>query len=284
VRVPRHVIDARRERLAQMIERHRYLPLRELCRLLGVSEATARRDLTALAGEKRITRTYGGALSEFNDRFPSFRERITHGARAKARIARAARALIEPGGTYYLDSGTTIYALAEALREEPIGPITVVTCNIPVGEVLSALPGVEVYHVAGQLLPRQSVLLGETARRSLEFWRFDAVFLSAEGMNAEGIWNSQQAIVEQQRTAMRQARRSVFCIDGSKLGRVAPHFLCAWPEMDLLLTEVPLVKLQKAGLRLSERNCPGVTVTAGKEAGAAAEEERGPEQLPVHFL
>ena len=48
MKVPLHVVYARRERLAQMIEQHRYLPVKELCRRLGVSEATLRRDLRAL--------------------------------------------------------------------------------------------------------------------------------------------------------------------------------------------------------------------------------------------
>ena len=40
-----------------------------------MSEATARRDLVVLAGRNQIVRTHGGALSEYNRRFPSFRER-----------------------------------------------------------------------------------------------------------------------------------------------------------------------------------------------------------------
>ena len=46
MRVPIHVVEARREKLAALIERYRYLPVGELCRHLGVSEATARRGPT----------------------------------------------------------------------------------------------------------------------------------------------------------------------------------------------------------------------------------------------
>src|SRR5882757_7297390 len=109
-----HVVRARRERLGQLLEQHRYLPVKELCRRLGVSEATARRDLAALVDEKKITRTYGGALHEFNDRFPSFRDRQGQGARAKEKVARMALAYFEPDRTYFFDSGTTIFALAQA--------------------------------------------------------------------------------------------------------------------------------------------------------------------------
>ena len=136
-----HIVRARRERLAQLLGQHRYLPVKELCRKLGVSEATARRDLAALVQDGKITRTYGGALSEFNDRFPSFRERQRQASRAKGKIGNAGLALIEPDHTYFFDSGTTIFALAEAFRDHPITPVTIVTCNMPVSEMLAAIPG-----------------------------------------------------------------------------------------------------------------------------------------------
>lgn len=250
MKVPLHVVKARRERLAELITQHGYLPVHQLCERLKVSEATARRDLSALVTEKRIKRTYGGAVSESDDRFPSFTERRDHARVAKAQVAAAALALIKPEQTIFLDAGTTMHALAEAFRERPVVPLTIVTSNIPVAELLSGIPAVDVFLLAGQLLHRQAVLLGETARRSLEFWRFDAAFLSAEGMDLLGLWNSREAIVEQQKAVIRRSRRSVFCLDGSKLKRTAPHFLIPWKKLDALLTDVPRKKLEVAGIRL----------------------------------
>ena len=275
-----HVVLARRERLAQLLEHHRYLPVQELCRRLGVSEATARRDLAALVGEKKITRTYGGALHEFNDRFPSFRERQAHGSRAKRKIARAALAFFEPDRTYFFDSGTTICAVAEAFRDHPVTPVTVVTSNLPVGEMLASIPGVQVFQLAGQLLHLQSTLLGETAQKSLEFWNFDVAFLSAEGMDARGLWNSQAAIVELQKVVLRRTGRNVFCIDGSKLNRQAPHFLIGWDEVDTLLTDVSNGRLVSAGISLGERQ----RTAAMAPLARASAEPAGQGDFPVHIL
>lgn len=252
MKVPLHVVKARRERLAAMIAEHGYMPVGELCRRLEVSEATARRDLSALAEEKKIKRTYGGAVSEFDNRFPSFAERCNQARPAKMQIANAAIALITPGLTYFLDAGTTVYAIAEALRQCPITPLTVVTSNIPVGEMLASIPGIQVFLLAGQLFTRQSVLLGETAVKSLQFWRFDGAFLSAEAMDSEGIWNSQEAIVEQQRVVVSRSTRTVFCLNGEKLNRTAPHFLLPWSRVDTLLTEVPHKTILSSGIKLPE--------------------------------
>src|SRR4051812_50149284 len=75
MRVADHVVQARRQRLAGLLARHHYLSLGDLCERLEVSEPTARRDLAALEAEQAITRTHGGALVEYNQKFPSFRDR-----------------------------------------------------------------------------------------------------------------------------------------------------------------------------------------------------------------
>src|SRR5688572_19226460 len=109
MKVPLHIVEARRAQLAGILASEGYLPLAEVCQRLGVSEATARRDLAALAGENAITRTHGGALVEYSQRFPSFRERLAEGDDAKRRIAVAARRLLKGGMTIWCDGGTTVY-------------------------------------------------------------------------------------------------------------------------------------------------------------------------------
>lgn len=294
MKVPAHVIEARREKLAALIEQHRFLPVKELCRRLGVSEATMRRDLAALEEEKRITRTFGGALTEFNDRFPSFRERQGQASRSKTRVAKLALRFLEPGKTYFFDSGTTLFAIAEAFREAPVTPITIVTSNLPVGEMLAAIPGVEVFLLAGQLLHLQSTLLGETAQKSLEFWRFDWALMSTEGMTPAGLWNSQLAIVEQQKVVLQRSSRHVFCLDGSKLNRQAPHFLIEWSQLDTLLTDVPLEKLNGAGIPINSDHYFGPpNGSESQNARSASESPASPlgdakspggDDMPVYIL
>ncbi|RPI30530.1 MAG: DeoR family transcriptional regulator, partial [Chloroflexota bacterium] len=53
----------RLERIVSLVEEHGFLPVSELSELCQVSEMTIRRDLERLDKEKRIQRTYGGAVS-----------------------------------------------------------------------------------------------------------------------------------------------------------------------------------------------------------------------------
>lgn len=235
-----------------------YLPVSELCEKLGVSEATARRDLCALESEERITRTYGGALGEFNATFTSFRERLRQGAEGKALIARSAMALIRPGMSVYLDAGTTSFAIAQELRRNAPEKLTIVTNNLALIETLGSLGATKTILLGGQLLERQSVLLGREAVKAVSLQQIDLAFLGAQGMTAEGLWNSQSDIIRLQQAVMRRAVRPCFCLDRSKLGRTAPVHLSGWNGVKTLLSDLSLPELRQCGVTLK----PGVLLTA----------------------
>ena len=258
MRVAFEVVKARREQLAGLLQQHGYLPLAQLCERLKISEATARRDLATLARDKIITRTYGGALMDFNQRFPSFRERQTKEHAAKHQIAMAARKQLVPDTTCFFDSGSTVYTMAQALSVKPVRKLVVVTNNLPVAEVLGEVKGIEVHLLGGQYLTRQSILLGASARRSVQLWKFDLAMMGGEGMSSAGLWNSQQDVVLFQRTVMAQSRRNIFCLDASKLGREVPNFLGAWSTVDCLVTNATAEQLKVAGKILTQTKPTGI--------------------------
>ncbi len=237
MRVARHIVDARRRRLAELLQRHRYLEIAELCREFSVSEATMRRDLAHLEKDQLVTRTYGGALGDFNQRFPSFRQRRNVGTAGKQLIAQRALGLVRPEMTVFLDAGTTVFALTEALRMAPVRPLTCVTCSLPVADLLSEVHGLAVHLLGGQVLHRQSVLLGEAASRNAGHWNFDLAFLSAEGMTRDGLWNSQPSVVALQRVVASRSKCVVAMLDSTKLGHTTQQFLGGWDMLTGLLTD-----------------------------------------------
>ena len=252
MRVARHVVDARRRRLAELLQRHRYFEIAELCKEFAVSEATMRRDLVHLEKSQLVTRTYGGALGDFNQRFPSFRQRRSVGAAGKLVIAGRALGLIRPEMTIFLDAGTTIFTLTEALRANPVRPLTCVTCSLPVADLLSEVDGLAVHLLGGQVLHRQSVLLGEAASRGAEHWKFDLAFLSAEGMTREGLWNSQPSVVTLQRVVASRSRCVIAMLDSSKLGHTTQQFLGGWEMLTGLLTDATAETLITEGIPIDK--------------------------------
>ncbi len=250
MRVAAHVVEARRESLSRLLERHRYLSVPELARQLGVSEPTARRDLSVLAGQKRITRTHGGAMPEIEVTFASLRERARVARQAKARIARRAHGFLEAGSCCYLDAGTTMLALALQLRAHPVHGITVLTNNLAAANALSGSDQVDLRLTGGRWLSRQAFLFGPEASRAIDLWDIDTAFFSAEGMDAEGLWNTQPEVVEMQRKVIAKARRVVFCIDSGKLGHSTPNRLTTWDKVQHLVSDASPSLLASRGIPL----------------------------------
>jgi len=248
MKVPLHVVTARRAKLAAWLQQRSYAPINEVCTRFKVSEATARRDLAALASGKQILRTHGGALADYNHRFPSFNERQRMATEGKQIIARKACKLIQPGDACFFDAGTTVFAIAEELQHSPVTPLTAITNSLPVAELLAPVEGISVHLLGGELLPRQSAIQGRAARMALDSYKIGQSFLSAEGADAEGLWNSQQEVVELQKRLLETSGQSIFCLDATKLGRTAPAFLARWRQVFRFLTDADAETASAAGI------------------------------------
>jgi DeoR/GlpR family transcriptional regulator of sugar metabolism len=238
MRVPRNLVDRRREDLRALIQNNGFLPVVEICRQLKISEATARRDLIAIEGKGHITRTFGGALADYNSAFASLDERSGRARSAKFGMAEIAAAKIPRSGTIFLDAGTTIQALAKALTyRRDLTHLVVATNSLAAASVLSGSSGIELHVVGGMFLNRQAALIGARAIRALGSWRFEAAFLSAFGMDASGVSNSHESIVEFQKAVLCRSARTYFCLDASKLGRSTPYRVASWKQVTSLITD-----------------------------------------------
>lgn len=266
--------EARRERLRGLLREETYLPLARVCELLGVSEATARRDLASLVEMRQARRTHGGALSpyagalgDFERFFPTFEQRRGQHAAAKRAIARAAAGLIRGGMTVFLDAGTTCFAIAEAVEAEPPGgdEVTVLTHNLAAAIKLAGVVGVRVEVLGGRLLPRQAALFGDEACRAVSARRVDLALVGGEGFAAEGVYNSQEDVVRLQRAAMAAAARTVMVLDAAKLGVVGPVQLSGWGACGLV-TDATRQQVVRAGIRVERERLVAVKVSEGSTA------------------
>ena len=251
MRVPQHVVDQRRENLRQLIRTDGFLPIAEICRRLDVSEATARRDLASIAANGHITRTRGGALADYNTSFASLGERAHRARTAKTRIAAAALKQVPRKGVVFLDAGTTVQAIARLLvTRRAVRELTVVTNSLPIASVLGGTPGIELHVLGGMFLHRQAILLSPDSARALADWKFDAAFLSGEGMDASGITNSHANIAAFQQAVLAQSAKTFFCLDATKLGRSTPHRVTGWDAAFSLVTDASAASLARVAIPL----------------------------------
>src|SRR5215218_1648800 len=108
--------EQRRQRIEMRLREAGSVTVAGLEKELGISAATARRDLAVLEGQGKAKRTHGGAvppgLAQHED---SFQQRLGEAVRAKERLARAAAALLGAEETVFVDSSTTAYYTARRM-------------------------------------------------------------------------------------------------------------------------------------------------------------------------
>lgn len=171
----------RRERIQEYLTLHKIAPSSDLSELLGVSEATVRRDLEWLENEGVLYRTHGGAiLSQHLQLEPEYTQRAKHKVSEKRAIGRAAAALIEDGDTVFINSGTTT---TQMIRQIKTGmDITVITNNLiaalEVGE-----PGYELILVGGEFQPKSNSVAGRFAIENLSQIYADKAFIGVDGIS-----------------------------------------------------------------------------------------------------
>ncbi|MBN3759821.1 DeoR/GlpR family DNA-binding transcription regulator [Burkholderia sp. Ac-20365] len=193
----------------------------ELCASLGVSEATIRRDLTALAKQKRLVRTYGGATAALvgvHEPEASLEERKAAQREQKEAIAQAAALHVRDGDTVLLDGGTTCAGLAWhlAARED----LHVVTNNLLAVTALANAPGVRLTLIGGELRGSSMSTLGPLAELILSRLTVDCAFLGADGVVAGfGLCeaSAQQAYLKE--CIVSRAAEIIVLADSDKLGR-----------------------------------------------------------------
>jgi DeoR family fructose operon transcriptional repressor len=259
-RVALEVVETRRTRLAEVLQSSGYLPVGELCRRLGVSEATCRRDLTMLANRDQVRRTFGGALGverspslgQYEAGFASFRARRRLASGSKSVLARRAVGLIKAGQVIFLDAGTTVYRVVEELVQRPPDRLTVVTHSLMVALRLGAVEGMTVHLLGGQVLYRQGLTLGARTEVAARAFNFDLALLGAEAFNSVGIFNSQDDVVRLQKTVVGRSRRVRFLMDKTKGGQTAAVEVFGWerwPGRDVrLLSDADAALLAKNGV------------------------------------
>ena len=220
---------ARREEIYHLAVTTGLASVEELSRHFNVTASTIRRDLAHLNGEGKLARTYGGAVALGAHPEPSLRQRTGEAFEQKHAIAAWAAAEIHEGENILLDGGSTVGALAHALRDRD--NLTVATPGINTLQELADSPGVQVDCLGGRLRGVSQTFVGPLAEAALERMTFDRVFLSADAVTAEdGLCEVDHAQTRLKELMARRGTTVYVLADSGKLGKRPFH---AWARIPL---------------------------------------------------
>lgn len=216
--------------------------VRELTELLGVSQATVRRDLEDLERSGVVRRTHGGAVLVRELPRP---DRESRQVAEKRAIAEAALELVQPGSTYFLGGGTTTLQLAALLDGLDV---TVVTNSIPIASQLAG-GHTRVIVIGGTLRTPELSMVGPNAAEAIRAYRAEIAFLGAPALDAQcGFTQDGDAEAATDTAFLEMARRTVLLVDHTKLGRVSTTFVAGVTGIDTVVTDAAADPRQVRGL------------------------------------
>ena len=186
---------------------------KDLAATFGVSEATIRRDLRAMARTGQLVLSYGGAVLPAKTDY-SYRSKSTRNIDAKRIIGKLAAALALDGDQIFLDSGTTCSTMAPHLK--PKRALSVIANSARLALELDG-PNLEVILIGGQYRQDRMDTVGPLAQAALDQLHGYVAFLGADGLSMD--YGLTAADVESAflfRRAAENARRVVLVADHTK--------------------------------------------------------------------
>lgn len=225
----------RQEEILKILREQKRATIEYLVESLEASPATIRRDLTYLENEGLIVRIHGGAIfreSENGEIDFQKKERIAF--REKAEIARLALSELPESGCLFLDSGSTVLALARLLMGK--SGYQIFTNSLPILSLGLKLRS-PVAMIGGNLRHVSQALTGAMALHWMENLHFDVAILGASGLSlTEGASTTEleECLVKQATIA--RSRKCVLLADRRKLGKPAPVNFANWEVFDAWIT------------------------------------------------
>jgi DeoR/GlpR family transcriptional regulator of sugar metabolism len=191
-----------------------------LAREFEVSEMTIRRDIDLLEEQGVVRRVTGGAiaLTRKVDE-PSFSTRAAEASGSKRHIAAAVVDMLNPGETVILDSGSTVLAVARAIRGRGLG-LTVITPSILAAVELSDEPDTTVLVTGGAMREGDLSLVGPDAAEAFTRYNADVFVMGVAGVDPDrGLSDYHRGESAVKKAALAASDRVIVAVDRSKLGR-----------------------------------------------------------------
>jgi len=230
----------RQRKIVAEVDRRARITVAQVCDLFQISEATARRDLEQLAGQGKLQRVHGGALTlQIGQSAPPelpLADRSTEHGEEKRRIGAAAAALIQEGESIFISSGSTTLEVARGLRGRK--NLTVITNSLLVINVLAGENGITLVGLGGVLRKSEQSFIGHIAEQSLNELRADKVILGVRAIHLEqGLTNDYLEETRTDRAILKIGREVILVADHSKLGRVSTAFVAPLTAVQRLVTD-----------------------------------------------
>jgi len=231
------IFEERAKVILSELEKNGSVEIEKLANILNVSEMTIRRDLSRLEHEGLLRRVYGGAVSTRGRSFePPFIIRESKHKKEKEIIGHIASSLVVDGDSIALDVGTTTLEIAKHLVSKH--NLTVLTPNLRIATLLADKKEIRLILTGGIVRPGELSMVGEIARRTVENFYVDKLFLGIGAIDADaGLteYNIDDAVIKQ--SLIKNAKEVIVVADSSKFDKIAFSFVAGFDSVKYLISD-----------------------------------------------
>jgi DeoR/GlpR family transcriptional regulator of sugar metabolism len=209
----------------QALEERGKLGVLEVAELIGVSEATARRLIVRLEEEGQAIRTFGGIqLGRSEGSGYSFNASAVLRTREKKAIGVRAALEVASGDLLFLDSGTTVLAMAQALarrfEEKEIEGVKVLTNSLILMDILA--PFCKIVLIGGEIRTERRDACGFIAEEMLKRLHAKKAFLGCDALHFErGLMTTDERTARMNEIIINNASKIYILADASKIGETS---------------------------------------------------------------
>lgn len=157
--------EQRFERILERLKVKKSITVAEITEDLGISESTARRDITALDKAGKLTKVFGGAVAAehtYEMKEPTVAQKVNVRKEEKIKIAQYAADMIGDNDFVYLDAGTSVGYMVEFLAEKRAAFVT----NAVAHAQRLAAQGNRVLLIGGELKSSTEAVVGAQVKQT----------------------------------------------------------------------------------------------------------------------
>lgn len=225
----------RQLQILDFIKEHETISVQQIVNKFFVSEATARRDLSALEATGLVRRIFGGAtlIIGSDQQVPLF-VRKQENQQEKTLLAEKAVQYIRDGNVIFIDASSSAQHLLPYLQK--FKDLVVITNGIITAQLLGEM-NIKVYVTGGLLINNSSVLVGHDTENFINKLNADVCFLSCKGLNDDGkLTDTSYEETEVRKYYLKNSKKKVILLTSNKIGKTYLHTLCHRDDVDAIIT------------------------------------------------
>ena len=226
----------RQDKILEILREKKSISVNKLNKLLYVSAATIRRDLTHMEKKGLVQRTFGGVvLQESPNEESSILFRENTNTKEKRRICELCSSLTKDNTSIFLDSSTTILFLIPFLKE--YHRLNIVTNNVKAALLLSEETSAQVLLLPGYINSRSSSVIGNMVISALSKTYCNIAIMSCSALNLEyGMMESTLSQAEIKEKMMENSDKTILLCDLSKFEKKELFLTSPLSKVDYLIT------------------------------------------------